>query len=1453
MTLIKQPIFKKTYLFLFILTTVFISHAQTLKLHYNAELGTINETSISDASGNGFTGELLNGAQIALYDNTKVMDLGASNGYVDLGAGFGDLVNTLGDFSVFCKLFIPSSTYLNANGNFVWTFANSNNIASDANGCLFFSAKNSRYAISPDRWTGESGIQTGSATGKGAWVTITYVQENGIGTLYYDGLQAASGAISMTPSELGKTAFNYLGRSCYAADDYLRDAKYADFRVYDGALSSEQVEALSGLKTSSEAVEVLAEYDFTSTSDTKGNYTGSLQNGAQLTTFGSVPVLDLGDQNGYFDFSAGLGNIIATLDSFSISTNMYIPEGTNISGAGNFIWTFANSDNMLADANGNMFLTARTTRYAITNTGYRNEVMVNANRAMTKGKWVNLTYSQLNNKGYIYLDGELLASNSIPVMPKSLGQTTFNFLGRSCYSGDGYLKEAQYSNFRIYQGAVNKTEIETISAENSVLNRALDSIIVADALNSLTIENKDSIRSEITLPNNLGNAILVSWSSSNESVVTPDGTVHRPAYGSDPATLTLTATLIRNTYSDSTQFEITVLPQYSDEESVKMDLSGLVIGGNTSNARSSVDLPYKTAEGSKVSWSTDSPEFLNTSGRVLKLSPLGQGKKQVTLTATVTKGTVTESRDFIIYIAEKEDRSAYLFTYFTGNNQNQEQIRFALSNDGLNYTPLNNGNPVINSADIALKQAVRDPHILRCEDGKTFYMVVTDMKSSEGWTSNRGIVLLKSTDLVNWTSATVNFPTRWPGEWANVLRVWAPQTIYDPLAGKYMVYFSLLTSDGKVSYDKIFYCYSNEDFTDLEGEPQYLFDRGSATIDGDIIYSEGDNLYHMFFKNEGVGGISKVTAKTLTAQNGEPAGSQWSDLIDNVDQTSEAVEGAGVFRLIDKDEWILMYDCYGAGHYQYCQSSNLKAFKYVADNYEINARHGTSISISNEEVQRLIEAFPSTALNTIDGIGARNKNIRNSGIDINNSTKEIRIPLYYGIDLSSFNPEFFATPGTTITPAGDQDFSNGSVTYTFTLNGTSVSYKVFAEINANPVLEGFRADPEIMYSEQTGLFYIYPTSDGYSGWGGWYFDVFSSPDLVNWKNEGTFLDLSSSQVSWASGNAWAPCIQEKKIAENQYKYYFYFSGESDGKKTGVAVSSYPSGPFVDSGSPMISSNPNGVGGQIIDSDVFTDPVSGKSYIYWGNGYMAVAELNEDMISLKEGTTKVITPQGGTLSTYAYREGAYVFYRAGLYYFMWSVDDTGSPNYHVAYGTSSSPTGPITVAADPIVIVQDPVNEIYGTGHNSVLQIPGKDEWYLVYHRINKNYLNNGPGYHREVCIDKLEFNADGTIKQVTPTHKGIDPVLIENGTVGIADVNQANKVFRIYPNPVQKRLYVTFFDKKEKSGCVRILDLTGRILMVEPLSSIESGIDCSNLTTGMYLLNINQLGKSLTTKFIKSE
>ena len=83
----------------------------------------------------------------------------------------------------------------------------------------------------------------------------------------------------------------------------------------------------------------------------------------------------------------------------------------------------------------------------------------------------------------------------------------------------------------------------------------------------------------------------------------------------------------------------------------------------------------------------------------------------------------------------------------------------------------------------------------------------------------------------------------------------------------------------------------------------------------------------------------------------------------------------------------------------------------------------------------------------------------------------------------------------------------------------------------SPALPGVFADPHI--AAFGDKFYIYPTTDGTVGWASTYFTCWSSKDLVNWKSEGTILDLPKD-LSWAKARAWAPAIATKNG-----NYYFY--------------------------------------------------------------------------------------------------------------------------------------------------------------------------------------------------------------------------------------------------------------------------------------------------------------------------
>ncbi|MCZ4222164.1 family 43 glycosylhydrolase [Pedobacter rhodius] len=691
-------------------------------------------------------------------------------------------------------------------------------------------------------------------------------------------------------------------------------------------------------------------------------------------------------------------------------------------------------------------------------------------------------------------------------------------------------------------------------------------------------------------------------------------------------------------------------------------------------------------------------------------------------------------------VATAQKNTGYLFVYFTGNDKKEEAIHYAISNNGYNFYALNHDEPILASEKISSTGGVRDPHILRGADGKTFYMVVTDMESAKGWDSNRAMVLLKSTDLINWTSSVINIQKRFPGN-ESLLRVWAPQTIYDKTKQKYMVYWSM--KHGK-DPDKIYYAYANADFTDLETEPKQLFfsPTNGSCIDGDIIYHNGK--YNLFFKTEGNGnGIKKAVSDKLTE------GYVLQDKY--LQQTTDAVEGAGVFKLNNSDEYILMYDVYMKGKYQFTRSKDLAQFKVIDQDVtmDFHPRHGTVLPINNAEMERLVTKW-YTAESVLKS--AQAESIKKNNIVLDSVNKRLFLPVDYGINLKSFDPEFPGFPGLNIAPKGNLDFSAGTKKIKVTIAGKPpVIYEVEASVNNNPVLKGYYADPEILYANKTRKYYLYPTSDGFTSWSGTYFKTFSSVDLVNWKDEGVLLDLVKD-VSWGKRNAWAPTITEKKI-NGQYKYFYYFTAA---QKIGVAVADNPEGPFKDSGKALIAKKPLGIkGGQEIDPDVFTDPKTGKSYLYWGNSYMAVAALNPDMVSIDTNSIKVITPNKD------FREGTEVFYRKGKYYFLWSEDDTRSENYRVRYGYSDSPNGKITIPENNLILTKDVQKGIYGTGHNSVIQVPGKEEWYIIYHRFTRPEgitMGSAAGYHREVCIDKMEFNVDGSIRKIIPTLTGIKSV-----------------------------------------------------------------------------------------------
>lgn len=288
----------------------------------------------------------------------------------------------------------------------------------------------------------------------------------------------------------------------------------------------------------------------------------------------------------------------------------------------------------------------------------------------------------------------------------------------------------------------------------------------------------------------------------------------------------------------------------------------------------------------------------------------------------------------------------------------------------------------------------------------------------------------------------------------------------------------------------------------------------------------------------------------------------------------------------------------------------------------------------------------------------------------------------------------------------------------------------------NPIIKGYYADPDI--GVFNNKFYLYPTTDG-NNWESSSFKAFSSDDLVNWTDEGVIFDFKGAP--WTEGKyAWAPAI-----CEYNGKYYFYYSGN---KNIGVAVSDSPTGPFVDKGEPLAAKEDYDF--QVIDPDVFIDD-DNTPYLYFGNTRLRVAKLNEDMMSFATEPID-ITPDSN------YCEATCVFKRNGIYYYTWSCDDTCSPNYHVRYGKGSSPMQ--KPEGNEVILHRDFADDkrIRCTGHHTILNIPGTDEWYILYHRFDAEKfgdveeMNFAAGCSRQICIDRMYFDDEGNILPIKPTN-----------------------------------------------------------------------------------------------------
>lgn len=313
----------------------------------------------------------------------------------------------------------------------------------------------------------------------------------------------------------------------------------------------------------------------------------------------------------------------------------------------------------------------------------------------------------------------------------------------------------------------------------------------------------------------------------------------------------------------------------------------------------------------------------------------------------------------------KSTSGAYLFAYFRNDakSTNGENVFYAVSKDGYNYEALNGGVPVASASQGTGHS--RDPYIMKAQDGAEYkyYMVATDANTTSNY-NNTGLHTWGSNDLITWDElANPQFATDKGGGSKTITNMcWAPEAIWDPVAGKYMVYFATNEADSAANESaKIYYSYTT-DFRTFS-KKQVLFDPGYGVIDADITpYGNG---YVMLYKKEASSGTGakKVwytfkTGKSPSNSDGEYDAAN-AKIFESVTKTQ--AEGPQVFPISGTSSYGVLVDYFSNGGFGFSYTSDFESYsKISADNCSINhlnPSHGCIIPISDMEYYNLSQAF----------------------------------------------------------------------------------------------------------------------------------------------------------------------------------------------------------------------------------------------------------------------------------------------------------------------------------------------------------------------------------------------------------------------------------------------------------------------------------------------------------------
>lgn len=576
-------------------------------------------------------------------------------------------------------------------------------------------------------------------------------------------------------------------------------------------------------------------------------------------------------------------------------------------------WFFAAPNGSAQTYQKEQYLGAMTNNGTLTSERYNNSGTrsQSATGAYNTNEWNDVIISIADGVTDVYINGTRTSSvDSTVNISDMLGKNSVAYIGKANW-GTGEFATGYIDDFVIYNYAYE------------------------NPLNSLDLGDLTAVTEDITIPTQEG----VTWSTSDAAVVTTAGKITR---SDETKTATLTAKMTKDGVEFTRNFDVTVLGYTAVIDSFKAYADGnkIVYASDYDSAKDKYAVKVSLADSDGTAVGT---EQTNATG---SFDNLEVGKYKIT--ATLSDGTTEKKKvEKTINIKNLDDMSAYLFVHFvdTQEDATREQIYFSVSKDGKTWTTLNNKQPYLTSN--VGTQGVRDPYILRGEDGK-FFIIATDLSVynlKNNWTAaaqqgSKSIVVWESSDLVNWSEASLVKINN-----DNAGCTWAPEACYDPEKDEYMVFWASVVSDDSYQKYRIYRSYT-KDFKTFSA-PELYIEEPNAVIDTTIIDHEG--TYYRFTKNEAK---SSITMQECTSLSGD-----WKDVANYNLGSMTGYEGPTIYKLNGKNEWCLLLDYFSKSKgYKPFVTTDITKGEFTADSdfsFDGTYRHGTVMPITQAEYESL--------------------------------------------------------------------------------------------------------------------------------------------------------------------------------------------------------------------------------------------------------------------------------------------------------------------------------------------------------------------------------------------------------------------------------------------------------------------------------------------------------------------